>query len=713
MKQFLKSILSVTLLLSYAGLAKGRGSSNDGCLTNTQCGGTSIVTNFNSTCNTSNTNCSNNTSGCSTSSESCDESCSRESSCSFDCSTCTTSARTAFHYRSQGANTARELVGWQWDIYRGNFCENYGVGYVAFEYQRSFRSRRHGQTLFGNRGTLTFAGSLVANRPANALIADNFGLSRTFQGSIRLRPRIENYIVDLAYYMGLNSWCPGFYFRIHAPIVHTRWKLRSERESNDCCDFVCSSTLNTAPFDPCYVSSTPSTSASVITSGQLPASTTVVPGTFAAAVTNTAAASSIEQALSGNFLFGDMQTPWCAGRFDFCRRTRNGLADIDLIFGYNWYNDDCAHCGLYIQAVLPTGRKQRNFFVFDPVVGNGGHFELGAGISAHTVLWSGEDSNLAIFLEGNVTHMFKTRQCRLFDFCRNGAFSRYLLLKEFDTNGTTLTYNGNLISATCFNNRRVDVRVDVKGDASVKFAYRWCGFGFDLGYNIYGHSRERIRFHCEDQSCDFDNRKFGIKGTEGVCCFDYSIVDVTPLVPGAATTPTVFPAGTILDSLIGSTFTAPAGCPTLNLAAPLAVTAVPNNATQPNATAFTVVSIPTPTVSSTDCTVCLASNSNAVLTATPVSALTATNGFIIANTTRPTLVSVNDLNLRSGEAPAYLTHKIFTHLSWTYFDECGWNPQIGIGAEAEFARGHNSGGNGCHRGGIDQWGVWIKGVVSF
>ena len=61
----------------------------------------------------------------------------------------------------------------------------------------------------------------------------------------------------------------------------------------------------------------------------------------------------------------------------FARQVRNGLADIDVIVGYNWINDDCYHFGTYLQAVLPTGKKRKNLFIFSPVVGNGKHFELG------------------------------------------------------------------------------------------------------------------------------------------------------------------------------------------------------------------------------------------------------------------------------------------------------------------------------------------------
>ena len=56
-----------------------------------------------------------------------------------------------------------------------------------------------------------FQGSQVANRRADALIADYFGLSTDFQGSICFKPRIDNFIVDLNVYFGLDHWLSGLY----------------------------------------------------------------------------------------------------------------------------------------------------------------------------------------------------------------------------------------------------------------------------------------------------------------------------------------------------------------------------------------------------------------------------------------------------------------------------------------------------------------------
>jgi len=608
----------------------------------------------------------------------CDNSCdlSADSSSSYgttcdQLNDCFKNIRTAVHYRSQGANTARELVGWQWELNKPEMCENYGAGYVAFEYQRSFKESDIAAALFGS-SSLRFAGSDITDRRPNELVADYFGLARDFRGKITLAPRIENYIFDLGLYVGLDYWAQGLYLRFHMPFVHARWAVDTNCGN---CETLENGTTDTdgnrKQFPGCYM-------------GTQPVET----------------AQDIKQALSGNFLFGDMQEPWCGGKFDFSRRTQNGLADIDVIVGYNVCNDDCYHLGLYLQGVLPTGKKRKNLFVLDPVVGNGKFFELGGGISAHTVLWSGEDSNIALFLEGNITHLFNSRQCRTFDLKDNGPFSRYLLLKEYDTNGTTYSYNGNLISANCFTTREVDVSLAVKGDASLKLAYRWCGLGFDLGYNVYGHSQEDIEIQCDSCPSAIDRRNFAIKGTAGVCCTNYQVA----VLPPAFDVPTIFPAGAAYPA---GARPPQVGCPSLGTTS----TVVQNssNANQSNATAFKPGTFPEGTLANVTCDVCI--NEGAVTTPTAVGNLTAAQGFFIDNGVQPRLLSVKDIDINSGQAHAVLTHKLFGFMSYTWMDECGWNPQLGLGFEVEFDG--TSRGSSCEGAGLNQWGVLIKGTLSF
>src|SRR5205085_5908512 len=133
-----------------------------------------------------------------------------------------------------------------------------------------------------------------------------------------------------------------------------------------------------------------------------------------------------------------------------------------------------------------------------------------------------------------------------------------------------------------------------------------------------------------------DKRKFGIKGTEGVCCFNFPIGLVKE---DGSEVQTIFPDGAPFKG------TVPHGCPDVGDTS--VVKKVPNNSTQAEATAYTPGKNVTGPVPADACSVCLTKESN-VIAPVKVSDLTPQNGFIVTNLTRPTILTVNDLNFRSG-----------------------------------------------------------------
>lgn len=632
MKQFLKSMLCAAILLTPA-IASARNSDffcSDDC-------------NFSNDCSF---DCSDT---CSTTcSDKCSISCS--DSCSFDCSS--DCGRGYVNFRSQGANTARQLVTWQDFVHRFDMG-NYGVLSLTYEYTRSFKSNRIARQLFG-ADRLYFQGSSItgAARNPNALVADYFGLPNTFNGFASFRPQITNSIIEIDGFFGRdgNPCWNGYWFEFHAPIVHTKWDLGL----NACGDNVITSSV----FGPCQL-----------------------------AQNSVPTAASVNDALSGNFEVNGVNL-LCSGLFPTCRKTKTRLSNLELILGYDFINDECRHFGIGVDLIIPTGNKANGEYIFAPVVGNGQHAELGAWFTGHQVLWQDQcDQQLSFWFQGNITHMFRNRQCRVLDFCRNGKFSRYNLLREFAADGVTPT--GNLVSATCFNRREVDVRIDVKGDFSFKLAYRWCNWGLDLGYNIYGHSREKVEWRQDCRPCDSDTRKLGIAGTNGVCCTPYEIADT-----GACVTITSATPASATTNLINATFanTANAYSPT-----------TPNQADN---------YVP---VSASAATVCLLTGVVPVVgevVESPSNLATCTptilaNRDIAPVSSYPVLVNRNDLDPRSAAACAVLTNKVFANINYTWADDCGWNPTLGVGGEGEFASCRSN------RTGLNQWGVWVKGVVTY
>ncbi len=336
------------------------------------------------------------------------------------------------------------------------------------EYKRSYRANRIAQALFGT-DRLFISGSEVETRDPNAILADYFGLSPSFQSEVCLNPEIKNFIFTLSGYFGFDNWVPGLYAAIHAPITWTKWNFKLEE-----------TVINNgagAPFPILYMDTE----------------------------TVTAPYSSFERALVGDKTYGKMTRPLEFGKL--CgSKTKAGLSDLLLILGYDIIATENGYAGLNLRLSAPTGNRPKSIFFFEPLIGNGKHWEFGLGFSGRILIWEADgQQELSLFADANLTHLFKARQTRSFDFCENGFGSRFILLKEF-TDGTptgTLTPAINVTTLCC------DVSVDVQFEFLAMFGYTYSGFEFDIGYNGWLRSHEKISLN----EC-IPDRTYGFKGIQ-------------------------------------------------------------------------------------------------------------------------------------------------------------------------------------------------------
>lgn len=377
---------------------------------------------------------------------------------------------TIFSPRSQSENLARQLVGWHPFIHQYNKENNYGTFAINPSYSRSVRGPRIAQALFGT-DVLTISGSQVMNRSCDDLLADYFGLAPDFHSRVRFDPNIKSFILGLQAFIGFNSWIKGLYLQINAPFVHTRWNLK-----------------------PCE---------DVFNAGMLP-----FPARYMDQEEIQAPHDSFVSALQCPVPFGQVKQPLCFGLFN-CAQSKSGMSDVQIALGYDFILKDSGHCGMNIRCAAPTGSRPGATFLLEPIVGNGKHWELGVGFSGQVLIWE-KDGNkeISFFSDATLTHIFKSRQCRSFDLCCQGFGSRYMLLKQFDSLGN---YTGTLVPAINVTTREVDVHNSLQFDIAVMFGFTFGNFIFDIGYEGWIRSNERISLCCNDSlSC------FGAKGIQNV-----------------------------------------------------------------------------------------------------------------------------------------------------------------------------------------------------
>lgn len=410
-----------------------------------------------------------------------------------------------FEQRSESVRVVRQMVGSVNQIYRTNTKKFYGLFTMTPVYGESFNSSAIANTLWGSflqerqgKKVLPISGSKVANRGKYDLLADYLFLPPDYQGSISFTPMIKNFIVDFSFYLGLDEWFPGMWLKAWAPFQNTRWSLQPQE--------------------------------SIENKGVLgqPA------GYFGNADVGVARGKLLQRALD---YFGGM-TPSLEdnivireleqGRIKNGIKSKNAIADLRVAVGYNVLHEYDKHLGAGLLIAAPTGSRPRGKYIFDPVIGNGAHWEVGAAITSHCFIWNDELSqqHMGIYFDANVTHLLKTLQARAFDFF-DKPLSRYMLATKMGTssvlaqtvappvffekdrlyvNTLPATGEGAIPSTFQFSRiiapvanqtiQRVIVSASVQLDAALMFNYTKEDFTFDMGYNVWLRSCSDIEVDC-------------------------------------------------------------------------------------------------------------------------------------------------------------------------------------------------------------------------
>jgi len=640
-----------------------------------------------------------------------------------------------YSIRSQSENIARELVGAGWNT-QINLCDMdcwYGNFAITAEYAKSFKPCYIAQCLFGcwnnncspcatscstscnpcgpcnscgpcydnccdDSYVVRISGSTVEGRGGSDWLADYFGLPTDYQSCVTFEPRISNFLVDFNLYLGLDEWCQGMYFRIHAPVVHTRWDLNM-------CECIGNRGVLNHPAG--YFNKTfdvvDTDTIGILRSNLVP---------------------SFASFISGCGVINDPTisfSPLCYAKMDCCERKKTALSDIQMALGWNFWCDCDYHVGLNIRAVAPTGNRPEGCYLFEPIVGNGKHWELGAGFTSHWDFWHDECecSCASFYFDMNITHLFKTKQCRTFDLnCK--PLSRYMLAAKFKTPVENL-YAGEIGPVTKpikqfagiyspvanLTNIPVDVSIGVQGDLAFMLQYIHCNWSFDLGYNFWGRSCEKIECRCDCCPC-FEENTWALKGDAFM--YGYNTV-AEPLAVALS-------ASQSGATICKGTNNYPDGDKTAS------IEYFQNPGADRRAKAW-YDSAGTIELESYD-------------SVGPAQVYTSKD---------PVFISYCDFDL-CGARTKGLSHKIFAHVDYTWCDNECWVPYLGVGFEAEFGHkpcddccyndcntclpcnpcstscnpcgpcntnccDNNCCDDSCCTCALSQWGVWLKGGVAF
>ncbi len=589
--------------------------------------------------------------------------------------------------RSASVDSARDIVGVTRYINLYDQEQVYGCWAFTFEYEKSIRSNEINRTLFGDdiiddkKSFIQISGSQVGDRDATDWLADYFGLPTDFQSKITFDPKVDSLIFDISFYLGLDEWCDGLYFWIHAPVVYTRWRLNFAEEIIN---------AGTNGYDPGYFGPTAVPRSSLVKDFTAYSSGLGTPN------------------LGANIFFNPLEKAKIVGR----TLSKTRLSDIQAVFGWNFLQGDDHHFGLNLRTAAPAGNRPEGEFLFEPIVGNAHHWELGIGLSCHYLLFVDEctDRYVGFYGIANLSHLFGSRQTRTFDLV-DKPMSRYMLTERLGTPVTNLFLNmtpGTAMDSVApslqFQNLYVplanistfdvNVRIAAQFDATAMLYIQWGQWDLDVGYNYWARTCEKITPICQQCAIPFDgNVNFALKGdarTYGFVAQD-AINLPAGIVPGQ---PIPLSATESMADIHSGTNT-PIG--------------TPFNPTQNQNPGIDLFPQQWAMVSTND-------NSDQIVI------LPTDNGGATTqqrSTLMPVLIMATDIDLEAAETKG-LSNRIFAHVNYNWDAcDCDWIPYLGVGGFIELA--HHSNGdcsdaefdNSCQTCAFSQWGLWIKGGFAF
>jgi len=371
-----------------------------------------------------------------------------------------------FSPRSENSNTAKSIIQWKrYIIPPGDDRWHPTLSFMP-EYTRSFRPDRLAEYFFGT-STFGVSGSQSPFRGDQDFLADYFGLSPAFSSQICLKPFTQSAIIQTDFYVARGAW----YGAVHVPIV---WK-----ETDMGMHEIVFVDGHDVPFPADYMTSDPLTAPFI---------------SFTEAIQGFAGFGDVERLRFGKIACGKLH------KFD--------VADVNVMVGWNCINYPDAHFGITAHMVIPTGNRSSSEFLFEPIVGNGHHWEFGLGFTGHKLIWQkGIEQEMNVVVETVFTHLFASQQRRSFDFkCKFG--SRYILAKQFDQAGQ---YTRHSLPAINVTTSCCDISADLQMDLSVMIAYRHTNLELNVGYNGW--------FRTHEKSCNctaIPSNTYALKGIQNV-----------------------------------------------------------------------------------------------------------------------------------------------------------------------------------------------------
>ncbi len=178
--------------------------------------------------------------------------------------------------------------------------------------------------------------------------------------------------------------------------------------------------------------------------------------------------------------------------------SKTGIDDLLLKLGYSVVRQDDVRVDIYGELLVPLNESQTAEFVFEPMIGNGGHVGLGAGIFVDGE-WDLDHGHFLAFL-GDIRYryLFSSTEKRSFDV-KGKPFSRYMFYNREGDDQFFQFFASNGINLFT-EDLRVRPGSQIEGWFAGHYRYQW--INAECGYNFSYRSRDDAELKCTWQHSD-------------------------------------------------------------------------------------------------------------------------------------------------------------------------------------------------------------------
>ncbi len=170
-------------------------------------------------------------------------------------------------------------------------------------------------------------------------------------------------------------------------------------------------------------------------------------------------------------------------------KSRGGIADIETKLGFAFINQKNTFLKIGALATIQTGNRPTGEFIFDPVIGNGQHWEFGGFIDSKCKLWANNHYSVSFLANASCLYGLTNTEKRTIGIQKNDGspvpFSQYYAVGK--------TLQRPLYPFANISTQDLEITPGVHCQALANLALTFKNIAIDFGYNLFAKQRENVK----------------------------------------------------------------------------------------------------------------------------------------------------------------------------------------------------------------------------